>query len=421
MKHVAIMPLIGGLAIGAARALGRPPEAIIDLEDEKGNVFGGAHSSSLRRWWPDVPYLTTPPYPNVSYAMADWSVELDGVDVTHSVPPCGGLSMANDAYARGAAYRPENSPINQWMFRTAELAMLVIKPRVHIMENAIAMGTPRGRPVLERLSQLADKYGYSVTVAKVDTANHGIPQRRRRTFTMFWRDGARAVDLAPFLRTPPRLKDYLGDRVTAGQPHAGDYIHYETFKGSALMQWVVKRWGFGFRAKGRPHYRNAILQMIVDRGELGELIEDMADICGYTPAKLKPSTVTITKSAVSWHKIALKVKAKTDRGLGFRRDAPVILRDVTPTVINCALYWWLHPTEDRFLSVREVMDLMGLPDGFRLDRAGGAEPIHITQNVPTNTAEDMVRAVVEALESDSLKIDPPLRIQDFSRLEWLEK
>ena len=51
-----------------------------------------------------------------------------------------------------------------------------------------------------------------------------------------------------------------------------------------------------------------------------------------------------------------------------------------------------HPDEDRYLTIRECMSIMKLPDDFILQ--GGLKNLnHICQNVPVTTAEDMAEHV----------------------------
>ena len=52
----------------------------------------------------------------------------------------------------------------------------------------------------------------------------------------------------------------------------------------------------------------------------------------------------------------------------------------------------VHPTEDRFFSVRELLHLMGMPHDYEIDSMKSVN--HICQNVPVNTAQDWAEEVV---------------------------
>ena len=72
-----------------------------------------------------------------------------------------------------------------------------------------------------------------------------------------------------------------------------------------------------------------------------------------------------------------------------------------------------HPDEDRYLTVRECLSIMKLPDDFMLQ--GGLKNLnHICQNVPVTTAEDMATSVHAFVEGrlDNQMIDTKFLVQD---------
>ena len=90
-----------------------------------------------------------------------------------------------------------------------------------------------------------------------------------------------------------------------------------------------------------------------------------------------------------------------------------------------------HPDEDRFLTVRECLSIMKMPEDFML-HGGIKNANHICQNVPVTTAEDMAENVLrfcdgrldnQMIETDfvmqdnktrTLKVENnPVRLDDF--------
>ena len=72
-----------------------------------------------------------------------------------------------------------------------------------------------------------------------------------------------------------------------------------------------------------------------------------------------------------------------------------------------------HPDEDRFLTIRECLSIMGLPEDFILQ--GGKKNInHICQNVPVTTAQDMAEYVFKfcAGRLDNQLIETTYMVQD---------
>jgi site-specific DNA-cytosine methylase len=56
-------------------------------------------------------------------------------------------------------------------------------------------------------------------------------------------------------------------------------------------------------------------------------------------------------------------------------------------VIGKSMNKLLHPIEERFLSIRELLHLMGMPEDFELNDPK-RNYNHIAQNVPVTTARD---------------------------------
>jgi hypothetical protein len=88
-----------------------------------------------------------------------------------------------------------------------------------------------------------------------------------------------------------------------------------------------------------------------------------------------------------------------------------------------------HPTEDRYLTYRECMAIMGLPQDFEL--LNPARNLnHVCQNVPVTTATDMAMEIKAVLEGKREMVQAPLmyhfnnsktrRIEDDETLNTLE-
>ena len=71
-----------------------------------------------------------------------------------------------------------------------------------------------------------------------------------------------------------------------------------------------------------------------------------------------------------------------------------------------------HPDEDRYLTVREAMSIMKLPDDFNLINPK-ANLNHICQNVPVTTAEHPARMIKKWLEGNTVdSIETKFLVED---------
>ena len=84
---------------------------------------------------------------------------------------------------------------------------------------------------------------------------------------------------------------------------------------------------------------------------------------------------------------------KLSRGLGYWDDSPKFMGENFTAVITKNASFAVHPTEDRFFNIRELMHLMGLPHDFQIDSARNWN--HVCQNVPVTTARYWAEQVVK--------------------------
>merc|ERR1719186_1369791 len=85
---------------------------------------------------------------------------------------------------------------------------------------------------------------------------------------------------------------------------------------------------------------------------------------------------------------------KKSQGKGYWDDSPRFYDKTFGTLMSKTMATAVHPTEDRYLNVREMMHLMGLPHDFEIGDSSDSitnkkkKINHIAQNVPVNTAKD---------------------------------
>ena len=73
----------------------------------------------------------------------------------------------------------------------------------------------------------------------------------------------------------------------------------------------------------------------------------------------------------------------------------------------------LHPKEDRLFTCRELLHLMGMPDDFELQGDFQKEYRKIGQNVPMRTAYWIVKAAIEAYDTEN-------DLNEKKRIRWFD-
>lgn len=158
-------------------------------------------------------------------------LEIGELDLLVGGPPCQGFSVQRI----GSDLDERNDLVLRFGQHVAHLL-----PRLFCMENVTGLLGKRGKPYLARFLAVVEGAGYRVAVRRVDAADAGLPQHRRRVLVL----GARAevprfegpVFAAPLPRTT--VWEAIGDLPeppTDLTPMPGDPLHRRT-KLSALNQ-----------------------------------------------------------------------------------------------------------------------------------------------------------------------------------------
>merc|ERR1719509_557573 len=138
-----MIPLVGGSALGCARAAASPPQYHLSYSAFCNN------ESHLKGHWgaQDIP----------------WHI-LD---------------------KEGEAGRGADAVQNAWMLKSAQYVLSRVRPKVLWGENAPAL-YQGAEELVDKLVEIGREQGYSFSMVKTDSQLHGLPQRRVRTFYFFW-------------------------------------------------------------------------------------------------------------------------------------------------------------------------------------------------------------------------------------------
>lgn len=378
--HGHVIPLVGGSVLGATRALNRNPEWIASW----GSTFG-ANDQYCLKYFDKVPY----------YELDEGQYPTQHVDIVTCLPPCAGLSMGNTT-SGDKVNNPRgcSAPSNMHMLNGSEFAMSKIKPKAMIVENAPALYSKMGEEFAERINNLAQRHGYTMSLVKTTSLNHGIPQERTRSFFFLWQ----------------------GDKVPVLQPIKKPYVPFYKFlkEGSFASSESVSN-------KSIPS--SDPLWQFIESKYTGSTKQD---ILAHVASKRMVSVWNVIYDS-GWLEEACRVvrDERMNRWLNYTLEKKRAGKNIMDGSMKLAwvrtqaLMWkslpmLMHPYEDRWLTVAEGLALMGFPPDY-------ATKVHIPtkhsnvicQNVPCTTAADWVGEIVEALEGNREWIDPETK-QDGS-------
>lgn len=366
IRHASIIPLIGGETIGSEQAFGSRPDFILSWSPFRAN-----DSHLLNYYGHEVPY----------YVLDEVPLPRERVDVVSSVCPCAGLSMLSNI-------RSGHNEKNEWMVRCAELVLSEVRPEVYWGENAPVLSSDLGAPVRARLYEIARKNGYSMSLYRTKALLHGVPQVRARTFYFFWK-GDRVPILDYYARPHVRVEDLLLEASRSN--FQTEPTNPRRPSEAPIYRFILEHLMGGI---GHVEYASRIERTVVAVDEIQKMGVTFAEAAEWMRSK------GFEYEAAKCERRHAKIMA----GGRIMNWSVIIPRDYTQAFISHAQTTMAFPYEDRYISYREAMSLMGMPTDFELlDPKRNLN--HVCQNVPVPAARDMATEVLAHLEGRRETID----------------
>jgi DNA (cytosine-5)-methyltransferase 1 len=264
------------------------------------------------------------------------------LDLLASCPPCQGFSSVRTLNGGREVDDARNDLIDEVARLTRDLL-----PRAVMMENVPALETDERR---DRFVEELEDLGFEVRDTVLDVSAYGVPQRRSRYVLIGVREGK--ARFAPRARRATSVRDVIAKLPSAGS--SGDPLHDH---GETRQPDVSERIAL------TPH----------DGGSRSDLPD-------------------------SWQ---LECHRRCD---GFRDIyGRMAWDDVSPTItggcVNPSKGRFLHPVENRSITLREAALLQGFPPGYRFSMRRGkhATAAMVGNALPPPFIERHARAVARSL------------------------
>lgn len=293
------------------------------------------------------------------------------LDLVVGGPPCQGFSVQRIGADQDAR--------NDLVLRYAGF-VAALRPRMFLMENVPGLLGKRGRHIASRFEHTLRLAGYQVHAARVNAAEYGVPQTRKRVVFYGWRMGRVAPFRFPHGRVPPEafktVAQAIGDLPAPPEPGsnpAGDELHVQS------------------RLSAKNRERLALIPP-------GGGFEDL-------PVELR----------VDCHKNGAEKIGH--RGVYGRLDPDRPAGTITARFDSFTRGRFAHPFEHRNITLREGARLQTFSDDFRF--IGNREEVAalIGNAVPPALAEELGRAVAAHLTGFALRATGDLRVVDRKQLD----
>ena len=351
----------GGLSEGFRQA-GCQVLAGNDYDDAAGVTFSRTHQ--------DAKFLPGPIQNHSTSAILKAAKLKPGeLDCLVGGPPCQGFSVYN--HQRGL--HDDRSSLYQEYLRVVE----GLKPKWVVLENVTGMtSVDGGSPVTAILYGLR-KLGYFVEKKILKAEEYGIPQERRRLLfvgnrmgqAVHWPKPTHGPGLLPFVT----VKDAIGDLRALKNGETYDSVEYRT--------------------AAQSEYQRIL------RGNASEV---------YNHSAPKLSDVNIARmqhipQGGSWrdipHALLPAGMKKAKRSDHTKRYGRLKWTGLASTILTkCDLHWgaYIHPTQDRSISVREAARFQSFPDWFVFHGSRTEQYVQVGNAVPPLLGRKIAEAIISA-------------------------
>lgn len=255
---------------------------------------------------------------DVNVLMQRLGLKQGDLDMLAGCPPCQGFSRMRKRNKQNSARDERNALIEDF-----GRLVLGLRPKLVMMENVPGLAEYFRFRTFRKSLETA---GYKVRVEVLDVADYGIPQRRKRLIVSASLCGE--PQLAKPLNARATVRQIIGGMPSVGQ--SGDALH-----------------DIGERRSS--HVMKLISLIPADGGSRSELPEDMQLACHK-----RIDGFNDVYGRMAWDSVA-----------------PTI----TGGCYSPSKGRFLHPHENRTISLREAAMLQGFPRDYRFDVTHGKEAI----------------------------------------------
>lgn len=351
----------GGLSEGFRQA-GYIVLAGLDYDDTAGRTFAATH--------PEARFLGGP-IQNIEATdiLNATGLRLGELDVLVGGPPCQGYSVYN--HQRGV-----DDP-RAGLFQQYIRIVKGLRPRWLVMENVTGLTSIAGGGLIREIKEGMHALGYVVDWKILKAEEYGVPQERRRIFFVANRIGApiafpdptHGEGLKPFVT----VWDAISDLPALKNGQSQDVEKYGSLPMNAFQRELrkgVKRLT-NHSASKLSALNEARMKHIPEGGSWRDI-----------PFNLLPE--------------GMKRAKRSDHTKRYGRPRKT---DLACTILTkCDVHWgaYIHPEQDRALTVREAARLQSFPDSFEFQGSRTEQYVQVGNAVPPLLGRTIAQAIKSA-------------------------
>ena len=299
--------------------------------------------------------------------MAAAGVRAGELDVLVGGPPCQGYSVYN--HGRG-----EHDP-RAGLFREYLRIVRDLSPKWLVMENVAGLLSISGGTLIKTIAEEIAGLGYAVEWKVLRAEEYGVPQERRRVVFIANRLGLRCDYPAPTYGAGLQPLTTIWDAIGDLPPIFGD----------AAASYVTGP---------QNSYQREL------RAADGPLLNHYGPRLG----KINQARIRHIPQGGSWRDIpfdmlpeGMKRAKRSDHTKRYGRPRPT---DLSCTILTkCDIHWgaYIHPVQNRAITVREAARLQSFPDHFELFGSMTEQFVQVGNAVPPMLANAIASHIAPSL------------------------
>ncbi len=258
---------------------------------------------------------------------------IGNVDIIIGGPPCQGFSIVGKSKLRSLG-RHRSDPRNR-LYKQFVRFVYTIRPKAFVMENVPGILRHDSGKTAQKIIKHFEALGYSVTFHKLVAAHYGVPQTRQRVFFVGIRAGG---DF--------EMPRQILPAVTAGDA-LSDLPHLRAGQGTEQMM---------YNKPAKTVYQRMM------RGRSSFVFNHVAR--SYSKKDLR--IFSLMKQGMKYYQIPNRLKRYRDDSFKDKYRRIVSSKPSWTVVAHLQKdgYMYIHPRQDRTITVREAARLQSFPDKF---------------------------------------------------------
>lgn len=282
-------------------------------------------------------------------------------------PPCQGFSLSN------TKTRNRSNPNNHLVFEFIRIAS-EIKPKWILMENVAGLENFEKGTVKEQIIQSFAEIGYSVKYAVLNATKFGVPQNRNRIF-FIGNCGGNGFDFLDEMKEMKlqTVKDAISDLPVLENGNVAEEMKYK--RGKPRKYQKLMRANSNGTVKNNWVSKNS--ELVIERYKHIEPGENWSAVL-----RKRPDLLSNYKDTENCHSGIYK---------RLEWDKP------SAAITNFRKSMFIHPEQNRGLSVREAARIQSFPDDYIFCGTIGSQQQQVANAVPPLLAKAVGAELIKLL------------------------